>query len=68
MPARGPEVGQALVTHPQVATIAFTGSKTVGLDILNEAAHVSHGQTMVKRVIAEIGWKERHHCRRDSGS
>jgi RHH-type proline utilization regulon transcriptional repressor/proline dehydrogenase/delta 1-pyrroline-5-carboxylate dehydrogenase len=53
----GREVGQALVTHPQVVTIAFTGSKTVGLDILNEAAHVSRGQTMVKRVIAEMGGK-----------
>jgi RHH-type transcriptional regulator, proline utilization regulon repressor / proline dehydrogenase / delta 1-pyrroline-5-carboxylate dehydrogenase len=53
----GAEVGQALVTHPQIATIAFTGSKTVGLDILNVASHVSHGQTMVKRVIAEMGGK-----------
>jgi RHH-type proline utilization regulon transcriptional repressor/proline dehydrogenase/delta 1-pyrroline-5-carboxylate dehydrogenase len=53
----GPEVGQALVAHPQVATIAFTGSKTVGLHILAEAGRVGPGQPMVKRVIAEMGGK-----------
>ncbi|MDH4249719.1 MAG: proline dehydrogenase family protein [Nitrospira sp.] len=53
----GPEVGQALVAHSQVATIAFTGSKTVGLHILAEAARVGPGQPMVKRVIAEMGGK-----------
>lgn len=53
----GPEIGQALVAHPQIATIAFTGSKTVGLQILHEASRVSPGQRMVKRVIAEMGGK-----------
>ncbi|HEY5931975.1 MAG TPA: proline dehydrogenase family protein [Nitrospira sp.] len=53
----GPEVGQALVVHPDVVTIAFTGSKTVGLRILTEASRVSPGQPMVKRVIAEMGGK-----------
>jgi RHH-type proline utilization regulon transcriptional repressor/proline dehydrogenase/delta 1-pyrroline-5-carboxylate dehydrogenase len=53
----GPEIGQALVAHPQVVTIAFTGSKAVGLHILAEAAHVSQGQPMIKRVIAEMGGK-----------
>lgn len=53
----GPEIGQALVTHPQVVTIAFTGSKTVGLHILNETSRVCPGQTMIKRVIAEMGGK-----------
>lgn len=53
----GPEVGHALVAHPQVVTIAFTGSKTVGLRILAEASRVSPGQPMVKRVIAEMGGK-----------
>lgn len=53
----GPEIGQALVAHPRVVTIAFTGSKTVGLHILNEASRVSPGQRMVKRVIAEMGGK-----------
>jgi RHH-type proline utilization regulon transcriptional repressor/proline dehydrogenase/delta 1-pyrroline-5-carboxylate dehydrogenase len=53
----GPEVGQALVAHPHVVTIAFTGSKTAGLRILAEATRVGPGQPMVKRVIAEMGGK-----------
>ncbi len=53
----GPEIGQALVAHPQVVTIAFTGSKTAGLHILHEASRVSPRQPMVKRVIAEMGGK-----------
>jgi RHH-type proline utilization regulon transcriptional repressor/proline dehydrogenase/delta 1-pyrroline-5-carboxylate dehydrogenase len=43
--------------HPQIATIAFTGSKAVGLGILAEAARVVPEQPMVKRVIAEMGGK-----------
>jgi len=53
----GPDVGQALVRHRDVATIAFTGSKNVGLGLLREAAIVSPGERMVKRVIAEMGGK-----------
>ena len=53
----GPEIGRTLVAHPLVSTIAFTGSKAVGLRILEEAAHVTSGQPMVKRVIAEMGGK-----------
>ena len=53
----GPEIGQALVRHPDVVTIAFTGSKTVGLGIMQEASVVTAGQRMVKRVIAEMGGK-----------
>lgn len=53
----GPEIGQALVTHPHVVTLAFTGSKTVGLRMLTEASHERPGQPMVKRVIAEMGGK-----------
>jgi RHH-type proline utilization regulon transcriptional repressor/proline dehydrogenase/delta 1-pyrroline-5-carboxylate dehydrogenase len=53
----GPEIGQALVRHPDVVTIAFTGSKNVGLGILKETAVLAPGQRMVKRVIAEMGGK-----------
>jgi RHH-type proline utilization regulon transcriptional repressor/proline dehydrogenase/delta 1-pyrroline-5-carboxylate dehydrogenase len=53
----GPEIGQALIAHPHVATIAFTGSKTVGLHILAETSRVGPGQPMIKRVIAEMGGK-----------
>ena len=53
----GPEIGQTLVAHPRIATIAFTGSKAAGLRILADAARVHPGQPMVKRVIAEMGGK-----------
>ncbi|MDH4083816.1 MAG: proline dehydrogenase family protein [Nitrospira sp.] len=53
----GPDIGQALIAHPHVATIVFTGSKTVGLHILNETSRLCPGQTMIKRVIAEMGGK-----------
>ena len=53
----GPEIGQALVAHPQISTIAFTGSKAAGLRILADAAHVHPDQPMIKRVISEMGGK-----------
>ncbi|MDF2459470.1 MAG: putA [Nitrospira sp.] len=53
----GPTVGQALVHHPAVVTIAFTGSKQVGLTLLKETSTIATGQRMVKRVIAEMGGK-----------
>ncbi len=53
----GPQVGQALMTHPQVHTIAFTGSKEVGLQIMKKAVNVSSDQSHVKHVIAEMGGK-----------
>jgi RHH-type proline utilization regulon transcriptional repressor/proline dehydrogenase/delta 1-pyrroline-5-carboxylate dehydrogenase len=58
LPGRGEVVGAALVDHPDVALIAFTGSRTVGLAINARAAEVSRqGMTQVKRVIAELGGK-----------
>jgi RHH-type transcriptional regulator, proline utilization regulon repressor / proline dehydrogenase / delta 1-pyrroline-5-carboxylate dehydrogenase len=53
----GPEVGEALVKHPDVHLIAFTGSQKVGLSILQETSHVSDGQRHIKHVIAEMGGK-----------
>ncbi|MGZ8383333.1 MAG: proline dehydrogenase family protein [Nitrospira sp.] len=53
----GPDVGRALVTQAPVATIAFTGSKDVGLGIMQAAAVLQPGQRFVKRVIAEMGGK-----------
>jgi RHH-type proline utilization regulon transcriptional repressor/proline dehydrogenase/delta 1-pyrroline-5-carboxylate dehydrogenase len=50
-------VGKALVAHPRVETIAFTGSKQVGLSIIEAAARTPEGQRNVKRVIAEMGGK-----------
>jgi len=56
VPGEGP-VGAHLVEHAEVATIAFTGSQAVGLEILATAAHVAPGQRQLKRVIAELGGK-----------
>ena len=53
----GPEMGQALVKHPDVHLIVFTGSQKVGLHILEEASRVSAGQRHIKHVIAEMGGK-----------
>jgi RHH-type proline utilization regulon transcriptional repressor/proline dehydrogenase/delta 1-pyrroline-5-carboxylate dehydrogenase len=53
----GPEIGRALAQHPEIVTIAFTGSKKVGLGLLKDTAAVVPGQRMVKRVIAEMGGK-----------
>jgi RHH-type proline utilization regulon transcriptional repressor/proline dehydrogenase/delta 1-pyrroline-5-carboxylate dehydrogenase len=57
LPGRGETVGAALVEHPGVAMIAFTGSKAVGLAINQAAARTSPDQRQVKRVIAEMGSK-----------
>lgn len=53
----GPDLGRALVEHPDVGVIAFTGSKNAGLWILGQAAQVRKGQRQVKRAIAEMGGK-----------
>ncbi|MEK7726499.1 MAG: bifunctional proline dehydrogenase/L-glutamate gamma-semialdehyde dehydrogenase, partial [Nitrospirota bacterium] len=53
----GPEIGRALAASPEVSTIAFTGSKDVGLQLIAGAAAMQHGQSVVKRVIAEMGGK-----------
>ncbi|MBK9322045.1 MAG: L-glutamate gamma-semialdehyde dehydrogenase [Bdellovibrionaceae bacterium] len=57
LPGLGEEVGEYLVNHPLTATIAFTGSKAVGLHILKQAAIVHPGQNHVKRCIIEMGGK-----------
>lgn len=48
---RGPTVGRALVEHPALGKIAFTGSTAVGKDIARRAADT------VKRVTLELGGK-----------
>jgi RHH-type proline utilization regulon transcriptional repressor/proline dehydrogenase/delta 1-pyrroline-5-carboxylate dehydrogenase len=56
LPGEG-DAGAALVRHPEVQTIAFTGSVAVGLEIVRAAADVVPGQRSIKRVIAELGGK-----------
>ncbi len=57
LPGLGEVVGAHMVNHPLTATIAFTGSKAVGLLILNQASLVKPGQQNVKRSIIEMGGK-----------
>ena len=53
----GPDIGRALACHPDIATIAFTGSKDVGLGLLKDAGTVMPDQHMIRRVLAEMGGK-----------
>jgi RHH-type proline utilization regulon transcriptional repressor/proline dehydrogenase/delta 1-pyrroline-5-carboxylate dehydrogenase len=57
LPGMGEEVGPVLVNHPDVAVIAFTGSRAVGLQIQAEAARTPAGQLHLKKVITEMGGK-----------
>lgn len=57
LPGVGEEIGPTLIQHPDVAMIAFTGSRGVGLLINRQAAELSPGQDHVKRVLAEMGGK-----------
>src|SRR5580704_270326 len=56
LPGEG-DAGAALVAHPGVHTIAFTGSMPVGVEIGRAAAEVAPGQRHLKRVVAELGGK-----------
>jgi RHH-type transcriptional regulator, proline utilization regulon repressor / proline dehydrogenase / delta 1-pyrroline-5-carboxylate dehydrogenase len=57
LPGLGETVGAELVRRPEVAFVNFTGSKAVGLDIVEQAAIHRPGQRQVKRVVAEMGGK-----------
>jgi RHH-type transcriptional regulator, proline utilization regulon repressor / proline dehydrogenase / delta 1-pyrroline-5-carboxylate dehydrogenase len=57
LPGPGGEVGNHLVSHPEIDFIAFTGSKDVGLNIVRLAGDTHSSQRNVKRVIAEMGGK-----------
>ena len=56
-PAPGETTGAALVRDERVALIAFTGSKQVGLHIIQSASVTPPTQHHVKKVIAEMGGK-----------
>ncbi|HEX7077542.1 MAG TPA: L-glutamate gamma-semialdehyde dehydrogenase [Candidatus Eisenbacteria bacterium] len=58
LPGPGGSMGDALVDHPRVRFIAFTGSKEVGLRIHERAAKVPPGQIWLKRMILEMGGKD----------
>ncbi|MFH0517041.1 aldehyde dehydrogenase family protein [Streptomyces sp. M41] len=51
LPGHGPVAGNALVEHPGVAKIVFTGSTVVGKQVL------AKGSALLKRVTLELGGK-----------
>ncbi|MEV6027304.1 aldehyde dehydrogenase family protein [Streptomyces sp. NPDC052036] len=51
LPGHGPVAGAALVEHPGVAKIVFTGSTAVGKNVL------AKGSALLKRVTLELGGK-----------
>ena len=57
-PGSGASFGNAIVEHPKTRFIAFTGSKAVGLEIHQRAAHPQPGQIWIKRTILEMGGKD----------
>lgn len=54
----GAAVGAAVVAHPRIRFVAFTGSKRAGLEIHARAAHTLPGQHWIKRTILELGGKD----------
>jgi len=54
----GAIAGNYLVGHPKTRFIAFTGSKPVGLGIVESASKTQPEQIWIKRVIAEMGGKD----------
>jgi 1-pyrroline-5-carboxylate dehydrogenase len=57
-PGSGATFGNAIVEHPKTRFIAFTGSKSVGLDIHERAAKAKPGQIWIKRTVLEMGGKD----------
>ncbi|HVC22781.1 MAG TPA: L-glutamate gamma-semialdehyde dehydrogenase [Candidatus Dormibacteraeota bacterium] len=54
---RGSVIGEALVDHPKIRFVAFTGSREVGVRIHERASKVHPGQLWLKRVQLEMGGK-----------
>jgi 1-pyrroline-5-carboxylate dehydrogenase len=58
MTGHGRPAPDYLVKHPKTRFICFTGSKAVGLYIVEQAGKTKPGQIWIKRVIAEMGGKD----------
>ena len=57
LPGPGRDTGAYLAAHPEVAIIAFTGSREVGTQLIQSSAQILPGQRYIKRMIAELGGK-----------
>ncbi|MGB8345894.1 MAG: L-glutamate gamma-semialdehyde dehydrogenase [Ktedonobacteraceae bacterium] len=58
LPGSGSTIGDALIEHPMIRFIAFTGSRDVGLRINELAAKHHKGQKWIKRAVLEMGGKD----------
>jgi 1-pyrroline-5-carboxylate dehydrogenase len=58
VPGPGGQIGDLLVDHPLTRFVSFTGSREVGLRIVERAARTQAGQRHIKRVVAEMGGKD----------
>ncbi|WP_391202856.1 L-glutamate gamma-semialdehyde dehydrogenase [Psychrobacillus sp. L4] len=58
IPGSGAEIGDFLVEHPRTRLISFTGSRDVGLGIVEKSSKLSPGQIWIKRSILEMGGKD----------
>ncbi|MFH1116924.1 MAG: L-glutamate gamma-semialdehyde dehydrogenase [Pseudomonadota bacterium] len=57
VPGSGALIGDHLTGHKGIDFVAFTGSKDIGLRIVELAGKTVPGQRSIKRVIAELGGK-----------
>lgn len=57
LPGIGEDIGPHLVSHPLTSIIAFTGSRKVGLEIIQLASKNESRTKFVKKIIAEMGGK-----------
>lgn len=57
LPGAGEDIGEYLVKHKDVRQIAFTGSKEVGLNILQKSSTPQKGQLYNKSCVIEMGGK-----------
>ncbi|MBI5419353.1 MAG: bifunctional proline dehydrogenase/L-glutamate gamma-semialdehyde dehydrogenase [Deltaproteobacteria bacterium] len=57
VPGRGEVAGGALVEHKDIDFVLFTGSREVGLGIVEKAGRTVPGQRGVKRAVTEMGGK-----------
>jgi 1-pyrroline-5-carboxylate dehydrogenase len=58
MPGPGASVGDPMTDDARTRFVAFTGSKEIGLRIVERAGRTAPGQIWIKRVVAEMGGKD----------
>jgi RHH-type proline utilization regulon transcriptional repressor/proline dehydrogenase/delta 1-pyrroline-5-carboxylate dehydrogenase len=57
LPGIGEDIGAQLVSSPLTSMICFTGSRQVGLAILEASSKVPEDQHFIKKIILELGGK-----------